>query len=470
MVTSTLVLTMLRIYAETYGCWLNKADTDILLQAFLSSGFVLVDRPDDADVILINTCAVRGDSEIRQLKRMRELYSKFGDSKIYVIAGCLAKVRIAEIRKIFNQKCIIVDPNSIEYTEDIVQAVAKREYRIFISDDRPMKILPQYMPEIHGHIYIVPVQVGCLCSCTFCVTRFAREVKGKVKSYPIDIIVEHVKRAVQRGAREIYLTGQDVATYGFDKGYTLVELLERILKEVEGIYFIRIGMSEPEAFMKIADQIIDIVKRDERVYKYFHLPVQSGSDKVLQLMRRKYTVSEYIELIQKIRKEIPECSIVTDMIVGFPGETEEDFQLSLKLIELLKFDKVHVARFSPRPYTEAAVMDNQVPDSEKKRRSKIMADVANKVALERNQMFVGKVLKGIVSTPEPKGEGCVVRVVNYKPVIVKSMSREFLSSVVKVSIVSASHTSLFADNYEIIVGPSLRPSRELAALLEEDTS
>ncbi len=461
---------MLKIYAETYGCWLNKADTDILLQAFLDSGFTLVRDPENADVVLLNTCAVRGDSEIRQLKRMRELYSKYGDEKIYVIAGCLAKVRVAEIRRIFNQKCIIVDPNSVENAEEVVQAVIRREYRIFLSDDRPMRILPRFMPEIHGHVYIVPVQVGCLCSCTFCVTRFAREVKGRVKSYPIDLIVEHVKKAVQKGVREIYLTGQDVATYGFDRGYTLVELLEKILRDVEGVYFIRIGMSEPEAFMKIADQIIDVVKSDERVYRYFHLPVQSGSDRVLQLMRRKYTVDEYVELVQKIRREIPESTIVTDMIVGFPGESEEDFQLSLRLIELLKFDKVHVARFSPRPYTEAAVMDDQVPDAEKKRRSRIMAELANKVALERNLMFVGKTLRGVVSAPEPKGGGCVVRVLNYKPVIVKSMSRELMSSVVNVTITSASYTSLFADKYEVVVGPTIRPSREVVALLEEDTS
>ncbi len=461
---------MLKIYAETYGCWLNKADTDILVQGFLNAGCVFVTDVEKADIVIVNTCAVRGDSEIRQIKRLKELASKYPD-KIYVIAGCLAKIRIADIRKIFNGKCIIVDPNSIENTDEIVTAAFKREYKIFISDDRPMNKLPKFMPELHGHIYIVPVQVGCLCSCTFCVTKFARDVKGKVKSYSIELIVDNIKKAIKHGAREIYLTGQDVACYGFDKGYTLVELLERILTEIEGEYYIRIGMSEPDAFMKIVDPLLDIIKRDYRVYRYFHLPVQSGSNAVLERMRRKYTVEEYIELVEKIRRELPEASIVTDIIVGFPGETYEDFMKSVELVEKLKFDKVHVARYSPRPYTEAAIMDNQVPDPEKKRRSKLLAEVANKVALERNREFIGRTLRGIVSSREPKGEGCVVRVMNYKPVIVKELHQDMLSAIVDVHICSASHTSLFADAYRVVKEPSIRYTAiETTALLEEDTS
>ncbi len=459
-----------RIYVETYGCWLNKADTHIMVQEFLKRGYVLVDNPDEADIILINTCAVRGDSEIRQLKRIRDLASRYPD-KIYIIAGCLAKIRIRDIQKML-RKYIIVDPNSVENIDSAIGLIERRELnKVLLRDDRPMQRLPEYNYELHGHIYVVPVQVGCLCSCTFCVTKIARQVTGKVKSYPIELIVDHVKRAVKLGAREIYLTGQDVACYGIDRGYTLADLVERILREVDGHYFIRIGMSEPDAYSKIIDHMLDLMKRDERVYRYFHIPVQSGSDKVLNLMRRKYTVDEFRELVRKIRRELPEACIVTDMIVGFPGETEEDFELSLRLIEELEFDKVHVARFSPRPFTEAEVMSNQVPDSIKKERSKKMVEIANKVSLKRNMLFLGKTLRAVLSSPEPKGEGVVARLLNYKPVILKDVPRDMLSAIGKVSINDATPVYLAGKLVEIELKPSIRPPRLRACeALEEDAS
>jgi len=443
----------MRVYVETYGCWLNKADSMIMITLLLRRGYNIVTRVEDADIVILNTCAVRGDSEIRQLKRMRELYRKYPD-KIYIIAGCLAKVRVSEIRKIFEGKCIIVGPNDVENIDNIIDVALREERKIFLSDDRPMKVLPDYIPELMMHVHVVPLQVGCLCSCTFCVTKYARDVKGKVKSYPIDLIIENVKKAIERGAREIYLTGQDVACYGFDRGYTLVDLLEKLLSSIDrDDIFIRIGMSEPEAFSKIADQLIDIVKRDRRVYKYFHLPVQSGSDKILRLMRRKYTVDEYRELVRKIRREIPNATIVTDMIVGFPGETEEDFELSLKLIRELEFDKVHVARFSPRPFTEAEVMENQVPDSVKKMRSRRMVEIANEVSLKRNLMYIGGRFRGIVSSLDQKGQGVVVRLENYKPTIVKNVDDSLISAIVEVNIRDATPINLIGDIDKVIIEP-----------------
>ncbi len=444
---------MMRVYVETYGCWLNKADSMIMITLLRRRGLEVVSSVENADIIILNTCAVRGDSEIRQLKRMKDLYSKFPD-KIYIIAGCLAKVRISEIRRIFEGKCIIVDPNNVENIDMIIEYAIRREYRIFISEDRPMRVLPEFLPEVSGHIHVIPLQVGCLCSCTFCVTKYARDVKGKVKSYPIDLIVENVRRAVSRGAREIYLTGQDVSCYGFDKDYTLVDLLERLLKEIDrDDIFIRIGMSEPESFSRIVDQLLDIVKRDRRIFKYFHLPVQSGSNRILKLMRRKYTVEEYVELIRKIRREIPYATVVTDMIVGFPGESEEDFELSLKLIRELEFDKVHVARYSPRPFTEAELMECQVPDRVKKNRSRRMVEVANEVSLKRNRLYICGRWRGIVSSLDQKGKGVIVRLENYKPVIVGESDRGLLSAIVTVHVRDATPINLIGEIEEIVVKP-----------------
>nr|KJR73185.1 MAG: 2-methylthioadenine synthetase [Thermoproteus sp. AZ2] len=382
----------MRLYVETYGCWLAKADAQILAKRLCG---VLAQSPEEADAILIYTCAVREDGEVRQLKRIGEL-AKYG--KRLVVAGCLAKARPYTIRQMAPGAELIY-PQHVEG-----------------GADRAMLA----MPEPEGLIYTVPLQVGCLGNCTFCITKYTRGGAGYVKSADPGLVVESVKKALRRGAKEIYLTGQDVITYGYDagwrKGWTLPDLLEEVLR-IEGEYRVRIGMSEPWVFSKFADQILDIVKRDERVYRYFHLPVQSGSDRVLRAMARKYTVDEYKELVRKIKRALnDEVFIATDVIVGFPGESEEDFEATLKLMEELEFDKVHVARYSRRPFTEASVMPGQVPDAVKKERSKKASELALELALRRNSRLVGKRVRVLVDEVD---HGLVVgRAQDYREVVV----------------------------------------------------
>ncbi|MGC9130669.1 MAG: tRNA (N(6)-L-threonylcarbamoyladenosine(37)-C(2))-methylthiotransferase [Pyrobaculum sp.] len=417
---------MARAYVETYGCWLAKADAEIIRQRL---GLTPVDSLREADVVLIYTCAVREDGEVRQLARIRELAAAGGR---LIVAGCLARLRPYTIKSAAPHAELI-------YPEE-VEGGKRRE----------MRILPRYGG---GVVYTVPLQVGCLGNCTFCATKFTRGGAGYVKSADPDDVVRHVRDAVGRGAREIYLTGQDVITYGFDMrwrpGWTLPDILERILREVEGEYRVRIGMSEPWVFEKFADRLLDVVKSDWRVYRYFHLPVQSGSDRVLKAMGRRYTADEYRGLVRKIRRVLGEATfIATDVIVGFPGEGEEDFWATVKLVEELQFDKVHVARFSPRPFTEAAVMPRQVPDAEKKRRSKMLSELSLRVAHLRNGMRVGT---GDVVLIDEVDHGLVVgRAGDYRQVVVKrgSSADGLMGRFVKVRIVGAGPIYLYGEVIE----------------------
>lgn len=383
----------MKIYVEAYGCWLAKADAEILAQRL---GGIKVGRPEEADVVLIYTCAVREDGEVRQLKRISQLAAM----PRLIVAGCLAKARPYTIRQMAKGAELI-------YPEH-VEGGAERE----------MVLLPRHNGSL---VYTVPLQVGCLGNCTFCITKYTRGGAGYVKSAPPDLVIEYVKDAVAKGAKEIYLTGQDVITYGFDMkwgpGWNLPDLLERMLKEVEGRYRIRIGMSEPWVFEKFVDRILDIVKRDERIYRYFHLPVQSGSDEILRKMGRRYTVDEFKRLIYKIKRELnDDVFIATDIIVGFPGEDEEDFHATLRLMEDLQFDKVHVARYSRRPFTEAAVMPGQVPDAVKKERSKKASELALRIAHARNLRLVGRRVEVLVDEID---HGLVVgRSLDYRQVVV----------------------------------------------------
>jgi len=423
-----------RVYLEAYGCWLARAEALAILREM---GASLVANPEEADEVLVYTCAVREDGEVRQLRALERI-AKLG--KPVTVAGCLAKARPRTITMVVRGARIVL-PGPPRPTE--------------------------YDPSVTGVTYVLPLQVGCLGDCTFCVTRYTRGGAGYVRSLPPDEAVEYVKRAVARGAREIYLTGQDVVTYGAEHGWrgewSLPKLLERILSEVEGSYMVRIGMSEPAVFARFADQLIDIVKRDERVYKFFHLPVQSGSDRVLEAMRRKYTVAEYVELVKRIRREIPDSFIATDIIVGFPGETDEDFEASMRLVEELRFDKVHVARYSRRPFTEAAVMPNQVPDPVKKARSRALSELALRVAEERNREYVGRRVRALVT--EVDHGVYVARAMDYRQVALPAPAP--IGAVIEADIGGAGPVYLYAEGAKVVEPPP-RQDYGKNALVRED--
>jgi MiaB/RimO family radical SAM methylthiotransferase len=427
-----------RFTVITFGCWLNKADSDIMISRLRAAGWEYVENVASADLVIVNTCAVREEAERNELKLLSRLSREYPGKKI-IVAGCLTRVRPATIKE--------TAPNAVLVTShgaELIDKVVNGDLDIYVFDDRPMTYLPTYYPELHGHRYVVPIQVGCLGNCSFCVTKIGRMGFGKVKSYSKDDIVRAVRDAVNRGAREIYLTGQEISAYGRDRGYDLVDLLEEILRSVEGRYLIRLGMMEPLELSRIIDRLIDVVKRDWRVYRFFHIPVQSGSDRVLMLMRRKYTADLFRDIVRKIRSAMPDATIATDIIVGFPGESDEDFWASVRLIEELEIDKVNLARYSRRPFTEAAYME-QVPEQVKKERSKIATEIFSKVALRRNMYFVGRELWGIVSEIDFKGENYVVRSYNYKPVAVK---RADIGAFVKVRVTGATPQRLFGELLE----------------------
>ncbi|RLF06666.1 MAG: MiaB/RimO family radical SAM methylthiotransferase [Thermoprotei archaeon] len=417
----------MKVYVECYGCWLNKAICEAIKQLVIAEGGQLVDKPEEADAIILNTCAVRAESEHKALKRARAL-SKLG-ARVAVV-GCLVNVRPYTIVSAAPGASLI-EPGSISLISKFLKGedvFAVRRY----GGELPA---PKYTGGVR---YVIPIESGCTGACGFCVEPIVR--KG-VRSLSPELVVELVADAVRRGAREVYLTGQDLAAYGLDIGSSLPDLLEAILREVEGEYRIRIGMMEPWLTWRIADRLARLM-RDERVYKYLHLPVQSGDDEVLKLMRRRYTVAEYRRLVAEFRRTLGEVSMVTDIIVGYPGETWDAFMRSVRLVEELKFDKVHVARYTFRPFTPAYLMDCQVPEPEKKRRSRILSEVAARVAAEVNAEYAGRVVKALV-TDRGKPGTLIARTDTYKPVVIPDVAR--LGEWVKVRISGYSSIHLLGE-------------------------
>lgn len=398
----------MRVYVEEYGCWLNKALTQYVRQLAAAEGVEVVDKLEEADTVVVNTCAVRAETERKILARLREL-SLMG--KRLAVTGCLVNVRPYSIAEAA-PGASLVDPSCLEELRKFLRGEdvwLVREYRSWLQAYRHEK----------GTRYILPVQTGCTGRCGFCVEPVVR--KG-VTSLDMDTALKLVREAVERGAKEIYLTGQDVASYGVDKGVKLTDLLRSILEEVDGDYRIRLGMMEPWMAKPLAVELATLLK-DERMYKYLHLPLQSGDDGVLKLMGRRYTVTEYKALAALFRRELGEVSLVTDLIVGYPGESWEAFANTLKVVRELAFDKVHVARYTFRPFTPAYVEENTVPEPEKKRRSRLLSQLAAEVAAEINSRYVDRIVEVFVTEDRKTGDTAIARTSTYKPVVVPAAAK-----------------------------------------------
>ena len=414
----------MRVYIETYGCALNRGDSAIMATVLSERGHEITENLNEAEVVIINTCAVRLETEERMKQRIRELRRT---GKRLVVAGCLAGALPATVSALAPEASIL-GPQAVERIAEVVESP---ERQVILEGTKAVKV-----PRVfEGKIFIVPIADGCAGECSFCITKLARR---KLRSYPMREIVEAVKEAVAKGAVEVELTAQDTAAYGLDLGgkVRLPDLVEKVA-EIEGNFMVRVGMMTPEQAISIVDGLVEALNV-EKVYKFVHLPVQSGSDKVLKLMNRKYTIDEYKRLVKELRSKVPGLSVATDIIVGHPGEDEEDFQQTLDLMKELRFERIHLAMYSIRPNTVSAGLP-QVPDSVKKERMKTAMGLYESIAYDIHSEYVGKTVE--VLTTELGRKGSVVgRLRNYIPVVVKNESS--LGNWVKVVIEEASFYDL----------------------------
>ncbi|MEM4535225.1 MAG: tRNA (N(6)-L-threonylcarbamoyladenosine(37)-C(2))-methylthiotransferase [Desulfurococcaceae archaeon] len=419
----------MKVYIETYGCALNKSDEALMISALMSRGHRVVDTIDEADVVVVNTCTVRLDTEYKMISRIRELHKLCSETgKKLIVAGCMAKVQPYTVSLVAPSASLVSPQNAgrihvaVESKNRVVLLEGKRE-RNFIG-------------VCQGKITPIAVQEGCLGNCTFCIARYARR---ELVSHSIEAITSAVKKAVEQGAVEIELTGMDLGTYGLDlyRRRALPDLL-RTLVSIEGNYKIRIGMINPEHFRYILDDLVDVLKTSSKVYKFLHIPLQSGSDKVLKLMGRRYSIDEYRSFVKEIKRKIPNVSIATDIIVGFPGEEEEDFECTIKVIKELEFERVHLASYSIRPLTLAASM-KQINTRVKKSRMRRALEVIVTVGVKVREQYIGRVVEGFITE---KTDNWIARLDNYIPVVLKTNHSASFGDLVKVFVDEATFFDL----------------------------
>lgn len=344
------------IYFETYGCTMNQSDTEYLMKTFIDAGYTILPY-EESHFVVINTCGVKRSTEDKIIARLRELSKTH---KKVIITGCLSKINLDAIKRAIPNFCALFGTN-IERIHHNIEKIEKGVQVIDISDEKDEKICSSYY-STSLYRSIVSISEGCVGDCSFCCTKNAR---GSITSYQKEKIVQRIKNDLSIGKKEFYITAQDVSAYGIDTKSSLYDLIKEIL-DLDGEYRIRLGMMNPNTLRPQLDKVIELFL-DHRIYKFFHIPLQSGSDRILGLMRRKYTKKDYIRIIEKIKSYIPSATIWTDVIVGFPSETDHDFEETLDIIKKTRPHKINISKYGKRPNTLAAVMEQVSPIIVKKR-------------------------------------------------------------------------------------------------------
>ena len=395
-----------RAHVITFGCQQNENDSERIAGALEACGYEIVDDSDIADVIIINTCAIREHAEIRALSEAGQFKGrKAADRSIKIgLCGCMAQQahRREQIYKSYPYVDFVFGTDMHHRMPEIIKTALESKKRVSFITDKPHNefgVISEGMPvrRESGYKAWVPVMYGCNNFCTYCVVPYAR---GHERSRCKEEVLAEVRSLVEQGYKDITLLGQNVNSY--NGGCSFAELLDECAS-FDGEYVVRFMTSHPK---DASDELIEVMARNPKVAKHFHLPVQSGSSRVLKLMNRKYDREKYLATAMKIKEKIPQVSLTTDIIIGFPTETDTDFAETYSLVEKVGFDMIYTFIYSPRVGTIAAKMEGQIPREVSNVRFKSLSDLQNEVAERLNEEFIGKTVRVLSDGYNKNGVPC----------------------------------------------------------------
>ena len=424
----------MKIYLESFGCSASLASAEVMRAAIKNLGHELLDPPsaDLAEVYICNSCTVKYTTEQKILHKIRSMGEK---NKEVIVSGCMPEVQLEDILHA-NPQAHILGVNAVLRLGDILSSIEQRKTygltggeRLEIQTIEPAGFLNVPRERSNSNIHICQISQGCNFACSYCIVKHAR---GKLRSFPPEEIVEDIRFAVADGCREIWLTSQDDSQYGMDTGLKLPELL-CLISEVPGDFKVRVGMMNPFSVLPILDDLVDAFDSN-KIFKLLHLPIQSASHSVLKEMNRLHKMDALDMIITKFRSRFDDISLFTDIIVGFCGETEEDFKETVEWIKKYRPEKVNISRYSPRPHTKAFSFRN-LDSRLSVQRSHELHRVCEKIKLESKQEMIGWKGRAFVSKYTEMGD-VLTRTDSYRPVVI-SGSNLSPGQYVNVEIVAA---------------------------------
>ena len=388
----------------TLGCQQNEADSEKIRAMATDMGYELTDAPEEADLIVVNTCAVRRHAELKALSIVGNFkaYRKDKPELIVAVCGCMAaEPHIAEsIKKSYHHVTFTLEPSMLHHFPELVHRSITQHRRTFVFGNENWDVVEGIgSVRTSKHKAWVSIMYGCNNFCSYCIVPY---VRGRERSRNSKDVIAECRELINQGYKEITLLGQNVNSYKSDM--TFAELLEAVA-QIPGDFVLRFMTSHPK---DASDELIRVFgKYTGKIAPAFHLPLQSGSDRILKEMNRTYDTARYLQTIEKIRAAVPDAAITTDIIVGFPGESDEDFEATMSMLEKVGFDMVFSFNYSKREGTRAARMENQVPEAVKKERMTRLLDVQCEISRKKNDAYLGRVVRVIVDSAE-KNNGEIV--------------------------------------------------------------
>ena len=413
-----------------YGCQMNFSDGERFAGQLERMGYEPAEAMEDADIIILNTCCVRESAE-------KKIYGKIGEIKhlkqknpdlILGITGCMSQKDGDGIFKKAPHVDFVLGTNKMHDLPAVLEEIyTSRGHVAKLAGDYEMP--PNVEPAQNDSLFAyVPIMYGCNNFCTYCIVPY---VRGRERSRDPTEIVAEIDKLAAAGVKEVMLLGQNVNSYGKDRDDADFADLLAMVDKVEGIERVRYMTSHPR---DLTDKVIDVIRRSRHICDHFHLPVQYGTDKMIKAMNRGYTISYYKELIAKIRAKFPEASFTTDLIVGFPGETDEDFQQMLDFLKEIRYDAAYTFLYSKRSGTPAATMENQVPQELKKERLHKLMDLQNEISLEINKKYLGKTVEVMVEGPSKTDENVFTGHTRNNKIVLWQHGSEEIGDLVHVKI------------------------------------
>lgn len=408
-----------KVWIEAYGCSASMADSEMIGGILKEAGYEIATKRSESALNLIVTCSVKDTTEHKMMSRIRTMVKS---GKPLVVAGCLPKADKAKIESA-SSSASLIGPNSIDKAPDAVRSALSGDRLVALKDSQLDKVnIPRV--RLNPVISIVEIANGCMSECTFCQTKIA---KGWLRSYRIGDIVRQIKSDIKSGCKEVWLSSTDNGCYGRDIDSNLVDLLQACCS-IEGNFKIRVGMMNPMYLPAILDRMVRLFCENDKLFKFLHIPVQSGSNRVLRKMKRGHTSKTFIDIVQAFRDRIPEMTISTDIIVGFPSETEDDFKQTIDLLERSEPDTVNISRYAARPKTEASGWkEMKVSSQVSKERSEYLHTLTRRIAKKRNSLW--REWQGEIVIDET-GKVMQGRNYAYKPVVISSSTSSSTANIV----------------------------------------